>query len=857
VATPIDPDQAAQTAAIVDKLAKALTSASQQLSNVLSATNSVGGSMDNIVGKTEKFIELNTEIEAGLENLKKQYGLIGSELEQTLEQTEKDLQKQYETLKQHTVDIAALESQRVGDKSKEVEIDEEINRIKRERIVLTQEEIMRLQKKRLLEKDILTLDKAMDNQVASLAQRFLGVTDASNSWLAVMDRVYKNGDKGMASLSSAAMDLGGKFIKFVTNPLNIAMSLISKVFESTYVNVKRLDEALGNFGKRTNMMEEFADRIAYAGTRFAYLGVTFESAASTIDKLFSGMQGFAGLSADQQALLEDTVNLAQQAGQSADDTVKFFDTAMNALNLSDKQARRLMDNYRGFAKALGIPINQMLSDFNRATPELMKHGKNMEGVFKGLVGISKAASVSIGELMSTFGAQFDTFEGSASAIGKLNALLGGPYLNTLEFMKASESDRALMAVEAFQATGKQFGQLDKFNQKVIASSLGIKDMAFANKLFSMNTIQARMEMMKQSIEAKSLEEQAKKNAKIMEMLTGLFVDFGMAMMPILTATKQLLGFLNSVSVAMKNFSGGIVNVTDLLMLLGIAMTTGPVRAILIFIEGFKLATQFMAKFTDASSTFGQVVGTVFGVIAVVALGKFAIAAGGAALGALGLSKGLSTSAPAIGASLAEIGTGAAVAVPGMLAFAAAVASVGVAAAGIGYLIHGDEPKMPATASDEAMFLTQISESKVSLVSTLATHMERLSAAINAISSAKLEELSDMMGMAAITGTVFGTLAAFVGEAGVEGKAPAKSEAAITRTEIENIIVQQTDTVREIKVITENLTQVTSDMSKNMGPGQGDSASRASLVLKLDTETVAEALVEHWSRRGWTLKQTSR
>ena len=570
------------------------------------------------------------------------------------------------------------------------------------------------------------------------------------------------------------------------------------------------------------------------------------------------MQGCAALSADQQALLETTVNLAQQAGQSAQETVKFFDTAMNALNLSDKKARQMMNNYRGFAKAMGIPINQMLADFNRAAPELMKHGKGMEKVFKGLVAISKTASISINELMGTFGAQFDTFEGAAAAVGKFNALIGGPHLNAIEMMKVGEEERALMAVRAFQATGKQFDQMDKFAQKTLAGSLGITDMAYANKLFSMNTMQARMEMQKQNMEAKSLEEQAKKNAKVTEMLTGLFVDFGMAMMPILTAIKELLGLLSSVSAALKDFSGGIVNITDVMMIMAIAMTTGPTRVILLMIEGFKLASQFMARFVDTSTTFGKVIGTVFGVVAVVALTKWTIAAGGAALGALGLGKGLSKSAPQIGASLAEIGAGAAVAVPGMLAFAAAVASVGVAAAGIGYLIHGEgEPKRSAPASPESMFLTQISESKVSLVDTLATHMERLSLAINAISSEKIDELSSMMTHAAIAGAVFGTLAAFVGEAGVEGKAPERSAAGITQTEIENIIVKQSDTVREIKVITENLSQVvTATTGGTTGGAGGDSAAKASLVLKLDTETVAEALVEHWSRRGWTLNQTA-
>ena len=68
--------------------------------------------------------------------------------------------------------------------------------------------------------------------------------------------------------------------------------------------------------------------------------------------------------------------------------------------------------------------------------------------------------------------RFDTFEGSAKAVGKLNALLGGPYLNSIDMLNASEDERLQMMKEGIEASGIIFSDLNKFEQKAIASAMG-------------------------------------------------------------------------------------------------------------------------------------------------------------------------------------------------------------------------------------------------------------------------------------------------------------------------------------------------------------------------------------------------
>ena len=57
------------------------------------------------------------------------------------------------------------------------------------------------------------------------------------------------------------------------------------------------------------------------------------------------------------------------------------------------------------------------------------------------------AALGIGDLI-TIAAQFDTFEKSASAVGRLNAMLGGPFLNSVQMVYATESERNRAILES-------------------------------------------------------------------------------------------------------------------------------------------------------------------------------------------------------------------------------------------------------------------------------------------------------------------------------------------------------------------------------------------------------------------------
>ena len=156
-------------------------------------------------------------------------------------------------------------------------------------------------------------------------------------------------------------------------------------------------------------------------------------------------------------------------------------------------------------------------------------------VFKGMAAASKATGIEMGSLLSIAG-QFDTFDQGAKAVGSLNAILGGPYFNTIEMLNASEEERVRLMLEGMEASGKSWAAMDKFERMAVANAAGITDMAEANKLFG--TSLSEYDMMQAKAEAASMSqeelEEASKNAmSVVEKFKTIMQNFAVSMSPVL------------------------------------------------------------------------------------------------------------------------------------------------------------------------------------------------------------------------------------------------------------------------------------------------------------------------------------
>ena len=125
----------------------------------------------------------------------------------------------------------------------------------------------------------------------------------------------------------------------------------------------------------------------------------------------------------------------------------------------------------------------MLEDLNQNFDIIATHGgKRGIEIFKQLAVEAKRAGVEMSDLL-TVGKKFDTFEGAMESAGKLNFIPGGPLLNSMELLNATEEERIELLRKGMEQSGRTFSDLKRFERLAFANTLGV-GVDVAEKIFN-------------------------------------------------------------------------------------------------------------------------------------------------------------------------------------------------------------------------------------------------------------------------------------------------------------------------------------------------------------------------------------
>jgi hypothetical protein len=343
------------------------------------------------------------------------------------------------------------------------------------------------------------------------------------------------------------------------------------------------------------------------------MGVTVEGAADATAALYTQMSNFTKLGPDAQKELIQTTAGMEALGISSDTTAGLLDVAMNSLRMSQDEAKALSDDLAKLSIGLKLPAKELAEGFRNALPTLAAYGKGAIKVFKGLAAAAKATSISTQELMSIFGDSMDTFEGSTQAAGRLNALLGGNLVNSMELLYATEDERIQIVKQAMDATGRNFDMLDKYEKKAIAAAVGITDMNTANKLFG--TSSEQLDHYTNSLDAMGVSQEDVAKAQqagisITQKLTAIMDSFAVGVMPLLNLFN---GFLDRVLKLNDALSGYLIPTVSL-------FTAAISKAMILKKMGVTLA-EAGSKFMKFLGPVGAVLGTFTGLYDIFVDGK--------------------------------------------------------------------------------------------------------------------------------------------------------------------------------------------------------------------------------------------
>jgi len=390
----------------------------------------------------------------------------------------------------------------------------------------------------------------VQEQTASKITKLTGLaSEFSEGWIGQMQQNIKEA----GSFTNYLGDIASQFAKSF-HPANVFQGTLLKVKESTIAMVLAADSAFASFNRTTGAMGTMDDVMLDVRTNTAGLGVSFAEAVEATQELYVGMRDFAGMSEEAQTELAGFSASMGRLGVASQTTATFMNLATKSLNMTTAGAMTAQRELVATAAALGRPIEELVAGFNEAMPQLAKFGNQAIDVFKGLAAAAKVTGLEISQLLGITG-QFDTFQGAAEAAGRLNAILGGDLLNSVDLLNASDDERIRMLIQSIELSGRSWEAMGRFERQAVASAAGITDMTAANQLFSQSLSaydqqQAAAEASAMSQE--DMEERALLNASAQESLKIMFESLAIVIGPIVDGFNLIMKGLLKVNGVLGN-----------------------------------------------------------------------------------------------------------------------------------------------------------------------------------------------------------------------------------------------------------------------------------------------------------------
>lgn len=334
---------------------------------------------------------------------------------------------------------------------------------------------------------------------------------------------FKNGGGGLKSFSDGFKNVAIEVGLLFTKVLKVASEQFLAKLEERFINlVKVMTEKMPEFGKATGLDTEiFKTQVdELAGVNAEY-GFTVEKVTAATTELASSMSIFSKMTDTQRTAFINATMFAENFGIANQTSMRILEDLNTVLNKTGTQSETTYNYLQRAALGAGIPPSKLAKDLESALPKLAVQGNKMIEVFVGLSRQAKHLNVEVSDLLGLVD-KFDTFEGAAESAGKLNAILGGDYINSLQMINATEEERVMLIRQGLQQAGLQFDSLGKYQKLAVANALGIQDMSKASKILSGSTSDLNASLMGTASTQEIYNKRAEANVKLTEKLNAAF-----------------------------------------------------------------------------------------------------------------------------------------------------------------------------------------------------------------------------------------------------------------------------------------------------------------------------------------------
>ena len=345
-----------------------------------------------------------------------------------------------------------------------------------------------IEKKRIARaREKITLDRAGLEVLSQHAADTDDLVESVGNLLQVYDRHNFLNVKILAGFkqnAKALMDIKSGYAGASIVAKKMYTTSMVALIDTMFNFAMQINTAAGELRVMTGMSRAASDAFFQNQQELSYFGVTAEETAKTVGELYGTFTDFTFASRQQQEELKNTGVLLEKIGVSTKDFASGVQISTKVFGQSADQAAATARDFSDFAKVIGVAPEKMAADFASVGDSLAKLGSTGPRAFKDLAAASKITGLEINKLIR-IADNFDTFDSAAEQAGKLNAALGGNFVNAMDLMMQTDPvERFKMIRDSILNTGMTFDDMSYYQRKFFTDAAGLEDVADLAKMMS-------------------------------------------------------------------------------------------------------------------------------------------------------------------------------------------------------------------------------------------------------------------------------------------------------------------------------------------------------------------------------------
>ena len=323
-----------------------------------------------------------------------------------------------------------------------------------------------------------------------------------------------------------------------------------------------LDQAESAFRRTTGASASMAREMtnSYEATRESTVSAGQNQEAW--GALYTTYTDFTMISEEARAEIGQTTAVLTQLGIGAHESAAGMQVATKMMGQTGTQAASTLVELSSLAENLGVAPKELIAQYGQMGSSLAKLGSEGTKAFKDLARVSKITGLEMQKIL-TMTDKFDTFEGAATQAGKLNAALGGNFVNAMDLMMATDPvERFEMLRGSLDEAGLSFDDMSYYQRKFYADSLGLESVGDLALMMSGNMEALGAETQQTSADYADAAARAAEMASVQESLKAVLQSIIPVLVPLLDKLAAfgnwLVTHIDTIKFLVKWVGGAIV-----------------------------------------------------------------------------------------------------------------------------------------------------------------------------------------------------------------------------------------------------------------------------------------------------------